>query len=99
MIIANAITNDKNISLEIYGHADYAEHGKDIVCAGVSVLSQSYANALIKNELVQKIIMEDGYLYVMAVKTPESELLFDMTISGIESIKEQFKQNICVNYS
>ena len=31
----------KNGSITISGHAGYAEHGKDIVCAGVSMLIQT----------------------------------------------------------
>lgn len=33
-------------SLTIEGHANYAEHGRDIVCASISVLFQTLAGAL-----------------------------------------------------
>jgi len=37
-MITVTITNN---SLKIEGHADYAEYGNDIVCAGVSAILQS----------------------------------------------------------
>ena len=33
-------------SLTVEGHANYAEYGKDIVCASVSILFQTLMNAL-----------------------------------------------------
>ncbi len=35
--------DEENLSLTVTGHADYAEYGKDIVCAGVSSLVQALA--------------------------------------------------------
>lgn len=32
----------------VHGHAEYAEHGSDIVCAAVSVLAQATLNGLIE---------------------------------------------------
>lgn len=32
--------------IEIKGHAGYAEHGKDIICAAVSILSQAFLSTL-----------------------------------------------------
>ena len=37
---------DAHLSLVVDGHANYAEHGRDIVCASISVLFQTLAGAL-----------------------------------------------------
>ena len=34
-------------SFEMTGHADFAEHGKDLVCAGASAVSFGAVNAII----------------------------------------------------
>jgi len=36
----------KQMTLEFEGHACFAEAGRDIVCAGISILTQSLVNAL-----------------------------------------------------
>lgn len=38
--------DDKYVGFDIDGHAKYAKHGKDIVCAGVSALSITTLNAI-----------------------------------------------------
>ena len=49
---------------ESSGHADYDEHGKDIVCAAVSTLAQTLVNALISVATVDPtvVVHEDGFL-------------------------------------
>ena len=42
-MIAVSVRKD---GIEISGHADYAESGKDIVCAGVTALTQSLIRSL-----------------------------------------------------
>ena len=56
MIKIDLFKNEKNlmVAYEVNGHADYAEEGKDIVCAAVSVLTLAAINGLeehLKREL------------------------------------------------
>lgn len=37
---------DGYMAIEVDGHADYAPHGQDIVCAGISAITQSCALGL-----------------------------------------------------
>lgn len=46
---------------EIKGHADYAPHGADIVCASVSVISQAVAMQL-SQELESEHLISSGYI-------------------------------------
>ncbi len=49
MIKLIAYKNKLNyVGFKIDGHAEYAEHGEDIVCAAVSILSQTCINSLDK---------------------------------------------------
>ena len=54
-------------SFEMKGHADFAEHGKDLVCAGASAVSFGAVNAMIALTEITPIIKQKGdggYLYV-----------------------------------
>ena len=56
------------LGFEISGHAGFANHGEDIVCAAVSVLSINTANALteLTSNKVNVQMNDDGYLKVSA---------------------------------
>lgn len=41
--------SDTDFSIQIVGHADYAEKGKDIVCAGISTLAFTFIEMLDKH--------------------------------------------------
>jgi uncharacterized protein len=41
VIIITADRRFGNLKIDVRGHAGYAEHGKDIVCAGVSAITQA----------------------------------------------------------
>jgi uncharacterized protein YsxB (DUF464 family) len=41
LIYITAETADGQMKIEAAGHANYAEHGKDIVCAAVSAIMQT----------------------------------------------------------
>ena len=43
MIEATISTEGAKLSLRLKGHAGYAEHGKDIVCASASILAYTLA--------------------------------------------------------
>jgi uncharacterized protein YsxB (DUF464 family) len=50
-------TNNKYSSLVISGHSNYDEHGKDIVCAGVSAIVTGGLNALINENKSKNAIV------------------------------------------
>lgn len=46
MIKVTIATDGNKLSLRLEGHAEYAEHGKDIVCAAASILAQTVAHTV-----------------------------------------------------
>lgn len=65
MITVTAARKDGRITeVEIKGHARYARHGKDIVCAAVSATAQAALMGLMKysSEAVAYTVGEDGYM-------------------------------------
>lgn len=48
------------VSVEVSGHAEYAEHGEDIICAGVSALVIAIANGLERQGIPCRNSASDG---------------------------------------
>ena len=71
--------NQRIVSFEMTGHANFSEHGSDIVCAGVSALAITTVNSIEKLAGYQPIVevdeVEGGYLYMEVVEdlTKEQE--------------------------
>ena len=56
MIVVTLTERGKNLSLRLEGHAGYAEHGKDIVCASASILAYTLASIIDSFDEVESAI-------------------------------------------
>ncbi len=78
----------------VKGHAGFAEHGYDIICASVSVLTQNTANSIERftDDSIRGEMGDDGYLSVEFPDgiSAESKLLMDSMISGLEDMVESY---------
>lgn len=76
-------------SLTIEGHAGYAEKGKDIVCAAVSVLAQGLIHslcALTEDEISVKV--EDGHIKLEFENLSEQgKLLMDSFFIAVTDVQ------------
>ena len=75
------------------GHADYAEEGYDIICAGVSALTVNAVNSI--EHFTQDAIAvreDDGYVELILEGTcsKETSLLLDSMVLGLENIRETY---------
>lgn len=78
--------------IQIEGHAGYAEKGKDIVCAAVSVLSQTLIRSL-ESLTHDKIwyVLREGYINIEYWNLSEQgKLLVDSFFLGICGIAESY---------
>lgn len=94
------VTVDKYKGYKVEGHALYAEPGKDIVCASVSVLSQS---VLLQLQSMADIDYRytDGLLVVRVVDTgrpKEVQALLDLLITGVSEIEKQYPDYVKLNF-
>ena len=87
--------------LEIYGHAQYAEYGKDIVCAGVSALAETAVLGLEKIAGIKpKLKKQEGYFVLRLPKNMSSEealkasLILETIFLGLEDIAKSYPSNI-----
>ena len=88
-------------SFEMTGHADLAEHGKDLVCAGASAVSFGAVNAIIsltgKTPEIQ-LGSNGGYLNVTLPKSPEDDhdiqLIVKAMIVSLQTIENDYGQHI-----
>lgn len=94
MIKINIEKNDtKIISLEISGHSNYDEKGKDIVCAGVSAVVVGGINCLVnesKNDI--KYECKEGYSYIFVKKIDNENIqrILDVITTQLYTIEESY---------
>ena len=95
--------NNEYSQIKAFGHAEYDDYGKDIVCAAVSVLIINAANSLEKftNDLIMAETHEYGTTEILLKEHPSKEavLLVDSLILGLEGIRNQYgKKYLSVDY-
>ena len=92
--------NGAPLGFSFKGHAGYAAHGSDIVCAAISSVAYMTANTIIE---IMKIdaevgVNEDG---AMALKVPEEsaektkEILLGLELH-INELRKQYPKNVTI---
>ena len=80
---------DDEMILRAEGHAGYAEKGKDIVCAAVSVLMQTLAYS------IGTCMMDDGRgLSVQAPQSSDNMAKFELVTDGLILLAKQYPENV-----
>lgn len=101
-IIVFRDASDRSIRrFEVSGHADFAERGKDIVCAGVSAVTVGTVNAVESVVGVElECDMHDGYLRaavpgsVSSAAGDQVQLLLESMLVMLESIRQSYDSYI-----
>ena len=95
----------KKMTLELDGHAGSAPYGQDIVCAAISILSQSLVNALADLSVKYNLTgvqwfgtAEEGKLKVQAMVCWANLSLvrgyFEVAVTGLRMIAEKYPEYI-----
>lgn len=95
MIVATR-TKDR---ITIQGHAHYAEPGKDIVCAGVSALVQSFIRSVeeLTADEFQYVAISPGMVDIKFGNLSEhAQLLMNSFFVGLGMIAETYPNNVKV---
>lgn len=85
----------KNV-LSVTGHADYAEKGKDIVCAAVTALSQTLIKSIedLTDDKIKYEIEQGSMIVEYEDLSEQGKLLIDSFFIGICQISEEFPENV-----
>ena len=93
--------------LTISGHADFAEHGKDLVCAGVSAVAFGALNAV---EVLTGVNLsveqgdDGGFLHVLVPKNASQEdfekaqLLLEGMVVALQTIESSYGEYINIHF-
>lgn len=83
--------------VQVVGHANYDETGKDIVCAAVSILVQSfemYCEETNGIRIMDKTLQPGIAMYFVTGDKTLIEPAYNMLKIGIEMLSENFSKNI-----
>ncbi|WP_010270834.1 ribosomal-processing cysteine protease Prp [Paenibacillus senegalensis] len=99
-------TGDNTIrSFSVEGHADFDEHGKDIVCAGVSAVTIGTMNAIEKLiGIIPQAEVKNGLLRArftdrLPAETEEKiQLLLEAMVVTLQSIEQSYSTYIQIHF-
>ena len=86
----------ENNKIEIKGHANYDDYGKDIVCASVSSIVITTINAIIEFD-PESIYYEDLNNRILIKKLKDDDItnkLINNMIELLEELEQSYKDNI-----
>ena len=87
--------NSKIYEIIINGHANYAESGKDIVCAAVSTLATTVVNNILVLDESIDYTEKSGMLSIRVLKDTEiNQKLLNNMLNMLEDIRSQYPKNI-----
>ncbi len=87
------------VYLSVMGHALYDEHGKDIVCAGVSAVTLGGFNSLIEHGFKDQVQfdMDEGKATVRVLKDEHDiQVILETLVISLQSIEETYQEYIKV---
>lgn len=100
MVNARYTVDDNTHTLVVLGHADYAEYGKDIVCAGVSALVQALIGWIEENSWKAECISvnpKEGEVIISCEGGDEVAAVFYMASIGLEQIANCYPDHVQID--
>lgn len=100
MVRAKYTIEENTHTLSVIGHANYAEYGKDIVCAGVSALVQALIGWIEENYYKAVCISVDpkeGEVLICCEGGVELAAVFQMTAIGLEQMADCYPDHVQID--
>ncbi|MCL2756260.1 MAG: ribosomal-processing cysteine protease Prp [Firmicutes bacterium] len=86
------------IGFSIRGHANFGNHGQDVVCAAISAIAQTAVLGLIEvAKISPDIDKSDGWLSVVIFENEQRldiRAILDTMVTGIRNIATQYPKHI-----
>lgn len=93
------IKKEKRLGFAIKGHANFDQHGYDIVCAAVSILSYTAVNALDYYEIDFNFFDDENEMKVSLKNSNEkSEIILNNFEIGIKTLLTNYNEYVNLNY-
>lgn len=89
--------NNKIVSLEVSGHSNYDEKGKDIVCAGVSAVVVGGLNSLIiEDKKALEYECREGYskIFIKKIDNDNIQVILQVITTQLYTIEESYPKFI-----
>ena len=91
------IDEDVNYTyLDVKGHADFAEYGRDLICASVSSIVYGLMNALDEIEGVTMKELKDRIEIVNKSGSPKANDFMELALIQLKTIEESYGEFIKV---
>ena len=93
-------------SLTVSGHSGYAESGRDIVCAAVSTLITTCANAMESAAGLVPLVSQDEAATEISVALPETlspeqehdaQVVFRTVFQGLRDVAQEYPKHLKIN--
>ena len=91
MISYRMSTKEKWITFTVRGHAGYAEHGKDIVCAAVSAIASTAAAGARMYDSQAGVEYGGGFICVHCRDKPIVRAIIKTAVCGLDAVKAQYR--------
>lgn len=93
------IKNEKRLGFAIKGHANFDQHGYDIVCAAVSILSYTAVNTLDYYEVDFDFFDDENEMKVsLKNSNGKSEIILNDFEIGIKTLLTNYNEYVNLNY-
>lgn len=93
------IKKEKRLGFAIKGHANFDQHGYDIVCAAVSILSYTALNTLDYYEIDFDFFDDEDEMKVSLKNSNEkSEIILNNFEIGIKTLLTNYNEYVNLNY-
>ncbi len=99
--------SDHILSFEMKGHAEFAEHGKDLVCAAATAVSFGAVNAIVElTNVIPEVKQgqDGGFLKVSfsqdldQMKMENVQLIVQAMIVSLQTIEQDYGQHIKITF-
>ncbi|MEG1475995.1 MAG: ribosomal-processing cysteine protease Prp [Longicatena sp.] len=84
--------------IEVSGHSGYDNHGRDLVCAGVSSITVGMMNALSEmTEDTCNLVMQDAYVKIHIKQQNEvTQMLVKAMLIQLQTLQESYTSYITI---
>ena len=99
MITVKYETDGREHSLTMEGHANYADHGDDIVCAGASSIVFALLGWLENNGQDQEFNsceVESGNVRIYCEGGARTAAAFEMTVIGLAQLADSYPDHVAI---